>query len=103
LDQEPEPVVVVEILGRPLQVKGSIPPERLQLVARVVDEQLRELQRALPAIPLADLAILVALNLACEYLESKEDYDQLRSDIEKRSRLLIKKLEAHGSSSPPGP
>jgi hypothetical protein len=36
----------VEILGRPLQVKGSIPPERLQIVARMVDEHLRELQRA---------------------------------------------------------
>jgi len=95
--------VVVEILGRPLQIKGSIPPERLQLVARMVDEDLRELQLAFPASPLADLAILVALNLACEFLESKEGYQQLQSDIEKRSRQLIKKLEAHGSSSPPGP
>jgi len=95
--------VVVEILGRPLQVKGSIPPERLQMVARMVDENLRELQRAFPASPLADLAILVALNLACEFLESKEGYQQLQSDIEKRSRQLIQKLEAHGSSSPPGP
>ena len=95
--------MVVEILGRPLQVKGSIPPERLQMVARMVDENLRELQRAFPASPLADLAILVALNLACEFLESKEGYQQLQSDIEKRSRQLIQKLEAHGSSSPPGP
>lgn len=95
--------MVVEILGRPLQIKGSIPPERLQLVARMVDEDLRELQLAFPASPLADLAILVALNLACEFLESKEGYQQLQSDIEKRSRQLIKKLEAHGSSSPPGP
>lgn len=95
--------MVVEILGRPLQVKGSIPPERLQMVARMVDEHLRELQRAFPATPLADLAILVALNLACEFLESKEGYQQLQTDIEKRSRQLIKKLEAHGSSSPPGP
>ena len=95
--------MVVEILGRPLRVKGSIPPERLQTVARVVDEQLRELQRALPASPLADLAILVALNLACEYLESKEDYQQLQTDIDRRSRQLLKKLEVHGSSSPPGP
>jgi cell division protein ZapA (FtsZ GTPase activity inhibitor) len=102
LNQEPEPVVV-EILGRPLQIKGSIPPERLQTVARLVDEHLRELQRALPASPLVDLAILVALNLACEFLESKEDYQQLRTDIEDRSKQLIQKLEALGSSSPPGP
>ena len=95
--------MVVEILGRPLQVKGSIPLERLQMVARLVDEHLRELQQAFPSSPLADLAILAALNLACEFLESKEDYQQLRTDIEFRSRQLIQKLEAHGSSSPPGP
>ncbi len=95
--------MVVEILGRPLLIKGSIPPERLQMVARLVDEQLRELQRAFPASPLADLAILAALNLACEFLETKEDYQQLRTEIEHRSRQLIQKLEAHGSSSPPGP
>jgi cell division protein ZapA (FtsZ GTPase activity inhibitor) len=102
LDQEPKPVVV-EILGRPLQVSGSIPAERLHKVARLVDEHLRELQGAFPTSPLADLAILVALNLACEFLESKEDYHQLRTDIEQRSRQLIQKLEALGSSSPPGP
>ena len=95
--------MMVEILGRPLQVKGSIPPERLQVVARMVDEKLRELQRAFPSSPLADLAILAALNLACEFLESKDDYQQLLTDIEQRSRQLIQKLEAHGSSSPPGP
>ena len=95
--------MVVEILGRPLQIKGSIPPERLQMVAQMVDEPLRELQRAFPASPLADLAILVALNLACEFLESKEDYQQLRTDIELRSRQLIQKLEAHALSPPPGP
>lgn len=95
--------MVVEILGRPLQITGSLPRERLEMVASLVDGQLRELQRAFPSSPLADLAILAALNLACELLESKEDYQQLRTDIEQRSRQLIQKLEAHGSSSPPGP
>ena len=95
--------MVVEILGRPLQITGSIPRERLEMVASLVDENLRDLQRAFPSSPLADLAILAALNLACELLESKEDYQQLRTDIEQRSRQLIQKLEAHGSSSPPGP
>ena len=102
MDQEPKPLVV-EILGRPLQVTGSINPERMQMVAGLVDEQLRNLQRAFPSSPLADLAILAALNLACELLESKEDYQQLRTNIEQRSRQLIQKLEAHSASSPPGP
>jgi cell division protein ZapA len=95
--------MVVEILGRPLTLKGNIPPERLQKVAQLVNEQMRELQQAFPATSAADLAILAALNLACEFLETKEDYQKLRADIEQRSRHLIQMLEAQDTSSPPGP
>lgn len=96
-------MMVVEILGRPLTLKGNIPPERLQMVAHLVNEQLRELQQAFPASSAADLAILAALNLACDFLETKEDYQKLRADIEQRSRHLIHMLEAQDASSPPGP
>jgi cell division protein ZapA (FtsZ GTPase activity inhibitor) len=95
--------VPVEILGRTFILKGSITPESLHAVAREVDAQLRELQQAFPTRPLSDLAILAALNLAYECLESKEDYQQLQAEIEKRSRHLIQILEASDSASPPGP
>jgi cell division protein ZapA (FtsZ GTPase activity inhibitor) len=93
----------VEILGRTFTLKGSIAPDSLQAVARKVDEQLRELQRAFPASPLADVAILAALNLAYECLEMKEDYRLFQADIEERSRLLIQMLETHDAYFPPGP
>jgi cell division protein ZapA (FtsZ GTPase activity inhibitor) len=93
----------VEILGRTFTLKGSIAPDSLEAVARKVDEQLRELQRAFPASPLADVAILAALNLAYECLEIKEDYRLFQADIEERSRLLIQMLETHDAYFPPGP
>jgi cell division protein ZapA (FtsZ GTPase activity inhibitor) len=95
--------VTVEILGRPFTLRGSISQKSLQTVAQLVDEQLRELQRAFPASPLSDLAILAALNLAYECLESKEDYQQLQAEVEQRSRHLIEMLETQNASSPPGP
>jgi cell division protein ZapA (FtsZ GTPase activity inhibitor) len=95
--------VPVEIMGRTFILKGSITPESLRAVAREVDAQLRELQQAFPTRPLSDLAILAALNLAYECLESKEDYHQLQAEIEKRSRHLIQILEASDSAFPPGP
>jgi cell division protein ZapA (FtsZ GTPase activity inhibitor) len=95
--------VPVEILGRTFILKGSITSESLRAVAREVDAQLRELQQAFPTRPLSDLAILAALNLAYECLESKEDYQQLQAEIEKRSRHLIQILEASDSAFPPGP
>jgi cell division protein ZapA (FtsZ GTPase activity inhibitor) len=90
-------------MGRTFSLRGSMPLERLLAVARLVDEQLRELQQAHPAGSLTELAILVALNLAYESLESKEEYHQLHAEIEKRSRQLIHILETHDSYSPPGP
>jgi cell division protein ZapA (FtsZ GTPase activity inhibitor) len=95
--------VTVEILGRTFTLKGSITSESLHAVAREVDAQLRELQQAFPTRSLSDLAILAALNLAYECLESKEDYQQLQAEIEKRSRHLIQILEASDSSFHPGP
>lgn len=95
--------MTVEILGRTFTLKGSMPQESLQAVAREVDAQLRELQQAFPTRPLSDLAILAALNLAYECLESKEDHQQLQTEIETRSKQLIQILEASDSSFLPGP
>ncbi|MDP2045345.1 MAG: cell division protein ZapA [Deltaproteobacteria bacterium] len=95
--------MTVEILGRTFTLKGSVSQESLQAVAREVDAQLRELQQAFPTRPLSDLAILAALNLAYECMESKEDHQQLQSEIETRSKQLIQILEASDSSFLPGP
>ena len=95
--------MTVEILGRTFTLKGSMSQESLQAVAREVDAQLRELQQAFPTRPLSDLAILAALNLAYECLESKEDHQQLQTEIETRSKQLIQILEASDSSFLSGP
>ena len=88
-------------MGRSFTLTGSMHPESLQTVARLVDEKLRELTRRFPTSPLTDLAILAALNLAYECLETKEDYQQLQAEIEQRSRQLMQKLERHESFPPP--
>ena len=95
--------MTVEILGRTFTLKGSMSRDSLQAVAREVDAQLRELQQAFPTRPLSDLAILAALNLAYECLESREDHQQLQTEIETRSKQLIQILEASDSSFLPGP
>jgi cell division protein ZapA (FtsZ GTPase activity inhibitor) len=95
--------VTVEILGRIFTLKGSVSQESLQAVALEVDAQLRELQQAFPTRPLSDLAILAALNLAYECLESREDHQQLQTEIETRSKQLIQILEASDSSFLTGP
>jgi cell division protein ZapA (FtsZ GTPase activity inhibitor) len=109
LEREPQKVTV-EILGRPLTLTSSMLPDQIQSVAHMVDEQLRELQRAFPTSSLAELAILAALNLALENLENQdnvqelqENYRQLQTEIEQRSRQLLRKLEVYDVSAPSGP
>jgi cell division protein ZapA (FtsZ GTPase activity inhibitor) len=102
--------VTVEILGRSLTLTSPMLPDKIQSVASLVDEQLRELQQAFPTSSLADLAILAALNLALENLEKQDTYQeleethrQLKTEIEQRSRQLLQKLEVYNLSAPPGP
>lgn len=80
-------------MGRSFTLRGSMSRESLQAVARMVDERLQELQRTFPSSSFSDLAVLAALNLACECLETKEDYQQLHAEIEHRSRQLIQMLD----------
>jgi cell division protein ZapA (FtsZ GTPase activity inhibitor) len=102
--------MTVEILGRSLTLTSPMLPDQIQSVAHLVDEQLRELQRAFPTSSLADLAILAALNLALENLENQANYQelqethrQLQAEIEQRSRQLLQKLEVYDLSAPSGP
>jgi cell division protein ZapA (FtsZ GTPase activity inhibitor) len=90
-------------LGRSFALTGSVSPESLQAVAQEVDTQLRELQQAFPTRPLSDLAILAALNLAYECREKKEDYNQLQTEVEKRSRHLIRILDSSNLTFHPSP
>jgi cell division protein ZapA (FtsZ GTPase activity inhibitor) len=99
--KEPQSMVM-EIMGRPLTIKSSMPAEKLEELAGLVNQQLDQLQKAFPSSPLADLAILAALNFASDYLESKEEFQQLRQEIEHKSKSLIQRLEKHGISSPAG-
>lgn len=87
--------MVVEILGRSLKLKSSLPAERLKLVAQEVDHRLRQVQQAFPTATVTEVAILTALNLACDIMESREDYQRLRVDIQERSSQLLHKLEVH--------
>lgn len=86
---------MVEILGRSLKLKSSLPAERLKLVAQEVDDRLRQVQQAFPTATVTEVAILTALNLACDIMESREDYQRLRVDIQERSSQLLHKLEVH--------
>ncbi len=81
--------VAIRILGREYRLRGDGNADHLQAVASYVDEMLREIQRSTP--DTQEAAILAALNLASELLQSRvSGFDAPRARI----RALIDRIDS---------
>ena len=69
--------VTITVGGESYTIRGDTEPERVQKVAAIFDERLRQTERAYPSLPPAKIAVLTGLNLTDEYLRLQEDYQQL--------------------------
>lgn len=70
-------IVGVTVGGEPYKLKGDQDPERVQRVAHFLDERLRQTERSYPQLSPVRTAVLTGLNLADDYLQLQEDYQQL--------------------------
>ena len=84
----------VEILGAVYQVRGHDDSGYLQEVAAVVDRRMREVAAKTASADTAKIAILAALNLADELLQSRERQEGERDEIEERVTVLAEELTA---------
>lgn len=89
--------IKIEILGRPITLKSDASPARVKLITQMVDDKVKEISQALPTISPLEVAIMAALNLAYEFLETKEDYQQLQREVETKSQRLIELIETRSS------
>lgn len=70
--------VTVEIFGDLYALKGDMDPERVKLLARMVDEKMQALAKGSSnRFPPARLAVIVAMNICDEYLKLEKDYQEL--------------------------
>jgi cell division protein ZapA (FtsZ GTPase activity inhibitor) len=84
-------------LGRPLTLKSETSPKLLESVVQLVEDTIRETRKALPRATNEEIAIMAALNIASDYLEIKEDFQQLRQEVESKSKHLIQMIEIKSS------
>ncbi|HWR38849.1 MAG TPA: cell division protein ZapA, partial [Patescibacteria group bacterium] len=69
--------VTVEIMGEVCTLKGDIEVERIVRVAAMVDERMQKIARGNSRLSPTKVAVLMALNLADEYLRLEQDYLEL--------------------------
>lgn len=91
MDSPPHPVKI-QILGRQIVIKSRADMTYIQEVAKYVDYKMREASELSAGAPLADLAILVCLNITDELFRERKDKERLLSLIEDRSKDLADSL-----------
>ena len=83
----------VEIFGAIYQVRGHKDPEYLQELATIVDDKMREIAQHVSTVDTSKIAILVALNLADELFQSREQYEGERDQVQARVNALTGQLK----------
>lgn len=71
----------VEIFGSAYQLRGEQDPQYLRQLAELVDEKMREIGSQVPVIDSGKIAILAALNLADELVQSNNQQEGERGEI----------------------
>lgn len=85
--------ISVSVAGKKYQLVSDGAPEQLEKVAAYVDREITETMKVTRA-PLADVAVLTALNLADELTRAKEESRRLRMQIEQLRDSLPAKEQA---------
>lgn len=91
------------IAGRPYTIVGSKSPDHLQAVADLVEEQISQIQRAMPVLDVEQRSILVAVNAVSQSLEKQHEMEALKEQIaelqQDRDALLVQLDQADAELS----
>jgi cell division protein ZapA len=84
----------VEILGNEYTLRGDLDSGLLEKVSALLNERIKEVQDSMPVANKIHVVILTALNIAYDYLQTKETLDQMEKMVEAKSRQWISKLDS---------
>jgi cell division protein ZapA len=87
-------LIKVDILGNEYTLRGDLDPGLLEKVSALLNERIKEVQSSIPSANKVHLVVLTALNIAYDYLLTKEALDQMEKMVESKSRQWINKLDS---------
>ncbi len=91
-DISPEPIKV-KILDQEYLLLSEEAGEKVERIARFVDEKLREIKENSKGLPDKKTAILAAFHIASDYFQLIETHKGLVSTIKDKTRSLIRKID----------
>jgi cell division protein ZapA len=84
----------VSILGRTYSIRSEDDEGYIQRLSAYINEKIEALQgKGTAPVPLQNLAILAALNVADELFKERARYDSLKQKIRTKSTLLLEKMD----------
>ncbi len=83
-------VIIVEIMGTRLQLRGGDDPDAVKDACRLVDEQIEGIREHAPTAPSLQVALMTAINIADELIRLKSGADVMDAAARKASRILKK-------------
>ena len=86
-------LVEVEIYGKKYKLRGENEEGYIKEVASFVDKKMKEVGKRAKTIRLSDLAILTAVNITHEYLQSRKEYKQRELFLDRKTKDLIESIE----------
>lgn len=85
--------VSVRIAGEEHVIRASAPPEYTRACARVVDERIMEIRNRAGLLEPHKSAILAALSITDELLQTREELQRLRAEVRRKHEGLTRQLE----------
>jgi cell division protein ZapA len=85
----------VDILGNEYTLKGDLDPELLEKVSVLLNQRIKEVESSMPSASKVHLVILTALNIAYDYLQTKEELDRMEKMMKTKSHQWVEKLDSY--------
>jgi len=89
-----ERIIAVEIYGQTYHVRGSASPDHVARLAHFVDGKMHEVSDHTPTVDTLRVAILAALNIADQYLSSRQRLNDLEQTLAERTEKLSSHIDA---------
>lgn len=93
-------IVQIELLGQLFTLRTDTEEHKVLAAGEMIRAKLKEYAEATRSNVKFNVAVLVALDMALEYLQLKETLEELKKnqeDMDERSLRLIKAIEAEAS------